>query len=346
MADVLKMPFFRRLRAEPNQHILHYRGGHLKRSGPGLAYWFNPLSAAIAQVPVEDCETTFLLKERSSDFQEVNVQTTIIYRISDPERAAKRINFTISLDNGLWVERPIERLASFWSQWAQQAVRSYLTSVPVMDAVRSGAEVMRENLKASLKGNEDIVAMGLSLVTIQVNRVSPSAEMEKAFQTPTREAIQQKADEAVFQRRALAVEKERAIKENELATQIELVRQQEELIRREGANKLLATQQAADSERAKIEAEAQRQEIAAQAEARDARIRAEGQAEAHRLVSGAEIDAEARRISLWKDTPSQVAAGLALQRFAEKIQGIQHLNITPELVAQSFQQFFRNQAEK
>ena len=34
-----------------------------------------------------------------------------------------------------------------------------------------------------------------------------------------REAIQQESDEAVFQRRALAVEKERAIAENELALQ-------------------------------------------------------------------------------------------------------------------------------
>ena len=41
---------------------------------------------------------------------------------------------------------------------------------------------------------------------MRVAAVAPTAEMEKALQQPTREAIQQNADEATFQRRALAVE--------------------------------------------------------------------------------------------------------------------------------------------
>ena len=63
MASFGRFLFWRHLRAGPNQHVLHYRRGRLVRSGAGLAYWFNPLSAAVAQVPVEDCETTFLLRE-------------------------------------------------------------------------------------------------------------------------------------------------------------------------------------------------------------------------------------------------------------------------------------------
>ena len=51
---------------------------------------------------------------------------------------------------------------------------------------------------------------------------------------PTREAIQQAADEATFQRRAQAVEKERAIQENELQNKIELARREEQLIAQKG----------------------------------------------------------------------------------------------------------------
>jgi len=51
--------------------------------------------------------------------------------------------------------------------------------------------------------------------------------MEKAMEAPIRECIQQEADEAAFARRALAVEKERAIKENELKNQIELAKRDE-----------------------------------------------------------------------------------------------------------------------
>ncbi|MCL2778241.1 MAG: hypothetical protein FWD73_09570 [Polyangiaceae bacterium] len=57
--------------------------------------------------------------------------------------------------------------------------------------------------------------------------IRPKSEMEKAMEAPIRECIQQEADEAAFARRALAVEKERAIKENELKNQIELAKRDE-----------------------------------------------------------------------------------------------------------------------
>src|SRR5688500_7355081 len=210
------------LRAEPNQYILHYRKGRLVRRGPGLAYWFNSLSAAVAQVPVEDCETTVIFQERSADFQEVSVQCTLTYRFSDPERTAARVNFTISLTTGAWTEQPLQRLATIWAQRAQQPARAYLTGVTVVEAVRSGPDVIRASMLDALRNDAEVAAMGVTLVNVQVNRVMATPDLEKALQTPTREAIQQKADQATFERRALAVEKERAIKENELRTLIEL----------------------------------------------------------------------------------------------------------------------------
>ena len=100
MAHITRLAFARHLRAEPNQYILYYRAGSLARKGTGLAYWFHPLSAAVAQVPVEDIETTFVLREWSSDFQEITVQVTLTYRFVDPEKAAQRINFSIHSQAG------------------------------------------------------------------------------------------------------------------------------------------------------------------------------------------------------------------------------------------------------
>jgi regulator of protease activity HflC (stomatin/prohibitin superfamily) len=314
------------------------------RRGAGIAYWFNPLSAAVAQVPVEDCETTFVLKERSQDFQEVTVQCTLTYRFADPERAAARVNFTIGLQTGAWAEQPLERLANLWSQKAQQPARSFITSGTVIDALRSGADQIRTAVESALRSDPEITAMGLTVVSVLVSRIAPTSEVEKALQTPTREAIQQKADEAVFSRRALAVEKERAIKENELATLIELERRQDQLIRQQGANRLLAIRQEAENEKTKVEAEAERQAITADAAAKAVAVRAGGEAEAKRLVAIAVGEAEARRVALWREVPGKVALGLALQGFAEKIQNIQHLNLSPDLLGSSLQQFLRDEA--
>lgn len=346
MAHISRFAFFRHLRAEPNQFILHFRKGKLIRSGAGLAYWFNPLNAALAQIPVEDCETVFLIKERSADFQEINVQITLTYRFTDPERAAARVNFSIGLDTGAWVEQPLERLATLWSQRSVQPARAFLKDVEVSEAIRTGAEVISKSIHDALINDTEIADIGLNLVSVQVDQISPTAELEKALQTPTREAIQQKADEAVFSRRAQAVEKERAIKENELSTEIELAHQQEKLIKQQGANQLLQIDSEAQTEKNRITAQTERQEIIAKAEARDSQIKARGRAESIRLVAEADLDREKRRLEQLQTAPNSLIAGLVLEKFAEKITSINHLNLSPDLFSDTLKNFLDNPPKK
>ena len=202
---------------------------------------------------------------------------------------------------------------------------------------------MTERIRAAIQEDQELVETGIQLVSVQVTRVAPSSELEKALEAPTREAIQQKADEATFERRALAVEKERAIKENELATEIELARRQEDLIAQQSKNRLLNVEQEAAAEKAKAEAAAERAAIAARAYARDVTARAEGDAQAKRQVEDVGIDTEGKRLELWKNTPPRVAAGMALQDAARNLQTIQHLNLTPDLLGETLQQFLRDQ---
>lgn len=77
MADVSKpvpLPFLRHLRAEPTSHVIRYRRGELVAQGPGLAFWFRPITTAIAEIPVDDRELAFLFHARSADYQRVTAQ--------------------------------------------------------------------------------------------------------------------------------------------------------------------------------------------------------------------------------------------------------------------------------
>lgn len=336
MAHITRFAWFGHLRAEPNQYILHYRKGRLVREGAGLAYWFNPLSAALAQVPVEDCEATFLLKERTKDLQEVSAQVTVTYRFAQPATSAKRLNFTISLQTGAWVEQPLEKLAAFWSTRAQEPTRRYLAAVSLVDAVAYGAAAIRDAIAQAVSSDAEIPAMGLAVVGVQVVKVSPVADLEKALQTPTRESLQQKADEAVFARRALAVEKERAIKENELATQIELAKRQEALIEQSGANRLRDVRLQAESEKERVSAEIERQQLAADGNARAAEIVAQGNAKAAKLMADAKAEGDRLRVEVWQKAAGKVLVGLALQELAAHVGKIEHLSITPDLFAAAF----------
>ncbi len=309
MAHLTRYPIFTHLRAEPNQYILHFSAGKLVREGQGAAYWFRPLSAAVAQVPVDDCTATFLLAERSADFQEVSVQCTVVYRFEDPRLAAGRINFSLSLVTGNWAEDPLDRAASLWNQRARPAVRAYLATVPVAEAIRTGPAVLGHALGEALGKDTELSAMGLRLVSVQVDQVIATPEVRKALETPTREAIQQKADEAVFERRALAVEKERAIKQNELSTQIELARRQDDLIRQQGSNKLREVESIAAAEKAKLEADLARSQLAAENAARDLKLKTEAEAGAQKTIT--ETKAANQRVLMETEAISKRTMGEA-----------------------------------
>ena len=179
-----------------------------------------------------------------------------------------------------------------------------------------------------------------------VAAVAPAAAGDKALQVPIRESIQQRPDRAIFARRADAVENERAIKQNELSTEIELARRQEDLIQREGANRLLETQHQVETDRVRTTAELAREALVAEAYARDQRTHAEADALTRSLLSKADADGEALRVAVWQAAPTRVLLGLAAQEFAGKIGSINHLNLTLGLPGSTMQLFLQGQADQ
>jgi len=310
----------RHLRAEATSHVLAYRGGKVVRSGRGVAFWFRPMAAAIAEVPVDDRNLQFLLTARSRDFQDVTVQGVITYRVLNAEQLAERIDFSIDLASGLHRHQPLEQLASLLTGLAQQVALQHVAQAPVQTLLTEGFGVMQTKIETALLADAGLASLGIEVVDVRLSDVSPTPELEKALQTPTREALQQAADEAMFQRRALAVEKERAIAENELNNQIQLSKQREQLIAQEGQNARMEAAESAEAARVK-------------AVARGERVRLEAAAEAERIaaVEQARVDAERNRVDVYRELPPVVMMGLAAEEIAKHLQ-IEHLNINPDLV--------------
>ncbi|TKA08729.1 hypothetical protein FCI23_26695 [Actinacidiphila oryziradicis] len=102
MADISKRFGLRHLRAAPTSHIRHLRRGQVARDGAGLAFWFRPLVAALSEVPVDDRELAMLFHARTVDFQDVTVQATVTFRITEPATAAARLDFSVDPDTGIW----------------------------------------------------------------------------------------------------------------------------------------------------------------------------------------------------------------------------------------------------
>lgn len=299
MATIQRFPLLRHLRSEPTYHVLRYRNGDLRRDGAGLAFWFRPIATAVAEVPIDDRELPFLFRVRSADFQELAVQGVITFRVAAPAALARRVDFTLDLETGRWAQAPLEQVAGLLSQLAQQFVVDELGKLDVRTILHAGVAPIRQRIERGLRAEPALGELGIELVAVRVADVAPSAEVEKALRQPTREAIQQRADEATFQRRALAVEKERAIAENELANRIELARREEDLV--------------------------------AQAAVNDRR-KAESQAEEIGIVDGARLQVERERAEIQAALPPDVLRALALQELAGALGTVEHLTVTPDLL--------------
>lgn len=331
MAEIRCYPFFRHLRAEPTSHIVYYKNGVKRRSGRGLAFWFGPLGASLAEVPLEDRELGFLIQSRSADFQDVNVNLFVTYRVADPELLAARVDFSIDARTGRYKGEPLDKVAVVVIQLAQQLAVSFLLRLPLRAILDLGVEPVRKEIETALALDE----MGIEIVSTRVASVKPSPEMEKALQMPTRERIQQEADEATFGRRALAVEKERAIAENELTSQIELARREEQLIAQRGQNEKKRVVDASEAKRIEVEAGA-----------KNSRMNAEAQAESIRMIEESKVRAERDRMDIYRELPPAALMGLAARELAGKLQSIEHLNLTPDLLGSLLQRVLGAQAKK
>jgi hypothetical protein len=321
MATISSFLFCRHLRGESTAHLLFFKNGKLKTSGRGISFWFLPLGASITEVPLDDRELPFLFHGASSDYQEITVQGVITYRVIAPDVLADRVDFTLDTATGAFTKQPLDKLALLVTQLAQQLAVGDLTRSPLRSILEEGIDRLRAAIHRGLTSDPGLGAMGLEIVSTRVSSIKATAEMEKALQMPAREQIQQQADEATFSRRALAVEKERAIQENTLHTQIELAKREEQLIEQRGQNERRRATEAAEAKRIEVESTASH-----------GKIQAEAQAGNIRVIEVAKVEAERERMAIYRDLPQSAMMGLAARDLANNLKRIEHLSIGSDLL--------------
>lgn len=321
MADITKFLFLRHLRADSTAHVRHLRKGKVVREGTGLAFWYRPLAAALSEIPVDDREQPLLFHGRTVDFQDVTVQANVTYRIVDPATAAARIDFGIDPGSGTWRATPLEQLGGLLTELAQQHALDLLARMQLTEALADGLTAVRERVAEGLAADQRLSDTGLGIVDVRVVAVRAEAEVERALQTPTREQVQQEADRATYERRALAVERERAIAENELHNQIELARREEELVTQKGRN-----------ERRRATEEAAARHIEVEGRVEQEALQAQATADSTRLIGAAKADAEAAQVATYRDTAPPVLALRAVQDLAGNLPEIGTLTLTPDLL--------------
>ena len=321
MAHITRRPFVSHYRGTSTGHVVHLRHGEVAHQGVGQAFWFRPLGTVLSEVPVDDRELPLVFRGRTADFQEAAVQGSVTYRFADPVKAAQRLDFGLDPASGVAQGTPLDQVAGLLTELAQQHALSLLASLPLAAALAEGPSVVRARISEGLSGDQRLADTGLAIVDTRIIAILPEAEVERALRAPARELIQQQADRAGFERRAEAVNRERAIAENELQNRIELATREEQLLAQQGAN-----------ERRKAQEEAEAAKIVAVADAERSRIATAAHAEQTRELGEAEAASAAARMRVYEGQDPRILLAIAAQSLAGAMPNIGTLNLTPDVL--------------
>lgn len=222
-------------KSEPTEYILAYANGSIFRQGAGRAFLYWGPSTSIALVPLSSIDAPFVFNESTGNFQTIVLQGQITYRIVDAEMLARLMNFTIDPKTRRYRSNDPDKLNQRIINIVQMHTRNELQRFALEDALRSSEQLARTVL-GRINNEQSLAAIGVEVMSIFFTALRATPEMTKALEAEYREALQKRADQAIYSRRADAVEQERKIKQNELSTDVDLEQRRQELVNLQGEN--------------------------------------------------------------------------------------------------------------
>ncbi len=328
------------IKFEAMTYVIHYKNGKISKEGRGLSFFYSALSSSIVAIPMGSNDIQFIFNETSSDFQNLTVQGQITYRIENPKQLADVLDFTV--DSGGSVRSDdLEKLKQRLINEAQTAASAYIQSMQMRSTLTS-AKTIEQQITEGLSTSVAVKSLGVAVMGVNVTAVKPNPAMSKALETATREALQQEADAAIYERRNFAVEQERKIKESELNTEIAVEEKQRQITEKKMEREVLQSENSRKlremNTEADIAVELKRKSLV------DAKIENEKkEADAKRYALQAQL--EPYKEMDWKilsaisgNNNAQNNIALAFRELAENSQNINNLNITPDLLQSMIQQ--------
>jgi len=315
-------------------YVLHFNNGNIKREGRGLSFFYFAPNSSIAAIPMGSNDLPFIFNESTNDYQTVNIQGQISYKISNPKTLADVLDFTVN-DNGQYKKNDIEKLNQRIINEAQTATSSFIHGIKLKDAIRS-AKSIEERILEGLKSSEAIAMLGIDILGANILGIQSTPEMARALETETREKLQQEADQAIYERRNFAVEQERKIKETELNTEIAVEEKQKQIAEK----KMESEVQKADNDRklremklaADIAVENQRKLLIEQKTANDKK-EAETQGYVIETTLKPYKGIDWKTLTALNNNPDpKFNISLAFRELAENAGKIGNLNISPDLL--------------
>lgn len=218
---------FRYHKVPPTTHVIQYKNGALVRQGVGLSFFYFEPTSTVVNVPIGNTGVPFVFEEITSDFQEAMIQGELTFRITDPQRIASTLDYSVDR-RGLHRSDDPQKLRDRLIQATQLLARKYVHTVTLPQLLGSGDALLNQ-INEGLVTSSTVTQLGVEIVDVTIQSIKATPEMAKALQAEAREKLLLEADEAVHARRSRAVQLEREIKEAELQTEIAVEEKQRQV---------------------------------------------------------------------------------------------------------------------
>lgn len=326
----------RYIKAQPTTWLMQFNRGRLAREGAGLAFFYYAPVTTLVSVPMASRDRPFILELITADFQSVTVQGQVTYRIGDPQRMTSMMDFSLAPDGLRHASDDPERLNDRVAMQVEVIIQQAVQGMTLKQALQSSADLAR-GAQAHLAQQTEIVALGLQILGVSVQSIKPTPDIARALEAEARESNLKAADDAVYARRMSAVENERAIRANELDTEIavEQKRRQIRETQMEAKAALMRKENALRTEQmdADVALEEQRKAFVS-GQADNSRTLAEAEAYRMAALMQALDQADARVVQALVSVgmqPGQLIAQ-AFGGIAERAERIGSLNMSPDLL--------------
>lgn len=207
------------IKIQPTNYLLQYQGGRIVREGAGLSFFYYGPNTSLVSIPTASTEEPFIFEETTADHQSVTIQGQVTYRVADPKKLAALMNYTLAANGQNYISDDPQKLPQRLINIVNVHARAEIQGLPLRQAVKA-SDTLVAALRPKLTGAPEVTALGLEILGFSILAIKPTPETAKALEAETRELLLKEADEAIYRRRNSAVEQERAIKENELNTEI------------------------------------------------------------------------------------------------------------------------------
>jgi hypothetical protein len=324
------------VKSQPTVHLMQFRAGKVVREGSGQSFFYYAPTTTLVAIPVASRDRPFILQLVTADFQAVTAQGQVTYRIRDPRRIAALMDFSLRKDGSAYMSEDPKRLDDRVAMQVEVIVQQAVQALDLKAALLSSAAIAR-TCESQLAAQTEISALGLEILGVSIIAIKPTPDIARALEAEARESNLKAADVAIYKRRMSAVESERAIRQNELDTDIAVEQKKRQiretqmeakatLMRRE--NELRSEQMTSDTA-----LETARTDLV---ERQTQNSRALAEAEAHRVaaVMQALEKADPRTVQALAASgmqPGQLIAQ-AFGGIAERAERIGQLNVSPELL--------------